>query len=70
MGRCTKKRKLESGEVESANWLMEIGAIMLLVVEGVAGNPGPPAKHDKLDQIFKEVKNQEKEKDSEITRNP
>jgi hypothetical protein len=40
---------------------------VLLVVEGVTVNPGPPAKHDKIDQIFKEVKNREKEKDSEIT---
>jgi hypothetical protein len=45
---------------------MGIVSIALLLVEGVAGNPGPPAKHDKIDQIFKEVKNQEKEKNLEI----
>jgi len=67
MGRRTKKRKLGSGEVESANWLMEIVSIVLLVMEGVAGNLGPPAKHDNIDQIFKEEKNQDKEKESEIT---
>jgi hypothetical protein len=36
----------------------------------VAGNPGPLAKHDSIDLIFKEVKNQEKDKYSEIVRNP
>jgi len=66
MGRWTKKRKLGSGEVDSANLLMGMVSIVLLVVEGVAGIPGPPAKHDKIYQIFKEVKNQEKEEDSEI----
>jgi len=65
MGRWAKKRTFVSGDVEGANWLMGI-ASMALVVGGMAGNPGPPAKYDKMDQIFKEVKNQEKEDDSEI----
>jgi len=58
--------QLGSCEVESANWLMGIASMVLLVVGGKARNPGPPAKYDKLDQIVKEVKNQEKEEDSEI----
>jgi hypothetical protein len=57
---------LGSGEVESANWLMGIESIELLVVGGLAGNPGLPAGHDEIDRIFKEVKNQVKKKDSEI----
>jgi hypothetical protein len=53
--------------VENACWFLELVLKVLLVVEGVEVNPGPPVEECQINEILKKVKSQERE--SKVTQN-
>jgi hypothetical protein len=61
MRRWAQKRITGSNTVESASWVLAVISMVLLVVVGVVVKPDPPPERYNIEQILKQIKNQQRE---------